>query len=61
MIGTVHRGEIYHIHEIEVTGHEQHSDRPAIVVSNDVGNEHSPVVEVVYLTTQKKNMLPTHV
>lgn len=61
MIGTVHRGEIYHINEMDVTGHEQHGDRPAIIVSNDVGNEHSPVVEVVYLTTQKKNTLPTHV
>lgn len=61
MIGTVHRGEIYHIHEIEAVGHEQHGDRPAIIVSNDVGNEHSPVVEVVYLTTQEKKPLPTHV
>ena len=61
MIGTVHRGEIYHIHETEVTGHEQQGDRPAIIVSNNAGNEHSPVVEVVYLTTQKKKPLPTHV
>lgn len=61
MIGTVHRGEIYHIQEIETSGHEQHGDRPAIIVSNDVGNEHSPVVEVVYLTTQEKRPLPTHV
>lgn len=32
-----------------------------IIVSNDVGNEHSPVAIVVYLTTQEKKNLPTHV
>lgn len=61
MIGTVCRGEIYHIHRAETVGHEQRGDRPAVIVSNNTGNEHSPVVEVVYLTTQDKNPLPTHV
>lgn len=32
-----------------------------MVVSNDSGNTHSPTIEVVYLTTQPKNDLPTHV
>lgn len=35
--------------------------RPAIIVSNNANNQHSPVVEMVYLTTQDKNPLPTHV
>ena len=61
MSGTVYRGEIYHIHRAEAVGHEQRGDRPAVIVSNNMGNEHSPVVEVVYLTTQEKNPLPTHV
>lgn len=43
------------------TGSEQEADRPAIIVSNDTGNKHAPVVEVVYLTTKKKAGLPTHV
>lgn len=46
----------------KTTGHEQHSNRPAIVVSNNICNRFSPVVEIVYLTTsQTKNKLPTHV
>ena len=43
------------------SGSEQHSDRPAVVVSNDKNNENSNVVEVVYMTTQPKTDLPTHV
>ena len=61
MTGTVCRGEIYHVCGANSVGHEQRGDRPAVIVSNNVGNEHSPVVEVVYLTTQQKKPLPTHV
>lgn len=61
MVDKVYRGEIYYIHETEVTGNEQTGGRPAVVVSNDIGNEHSPIIEVVYLTTQEKKPLPTHV
>lgn len=57
----IFRGEIYYIHEAEVHGSEQFGGRPGIIVSNDVGNEHSPVAIVVYLTTQEKKKLPTHV
>lgn len=42
-------------------GSEQHADRPAVVVSNNKNNENSNVVEVVYMTTQPKTDLPTHV
>lgn len=57
------RGEIYYIerYRSEETGSEQHAGRPAIIVSNDRNNEFSETVEVVYLTTQPKNDLPTHV
>lgn len=34
--------------------------RPAIVVSSDKLNEHADVVEVVYLTTKEKRLMPTH-
>ncbi len=58
----IRRGEIFYISRGgAITGHEQFSDRPAVVVSNDAGNEKSEVVEVVYLTTQPKTDLPTHV
>lgn len=61
MENKVHRGEIYYIYETEVTGNEQAGGRPGIIISNDVGNEHSPVAIVVYLTTREKKPLPTHV
>lgn len=42
-------------------GSEQFADRPAVVVSNDENNKHSGAIEVVYMTTQPKTDLPTHV
>lgn len=56
------RGEIYYIFKgsIDSIDNEMQSGRPGIIVSNDLCNSHSPVVEVVYLTTQPKNELPTH-
>lgn len=56
-----YRGQIYYIHHGEVTGCEQEGGRPGIIISNDVGNEFSRVVEVVFLTTREKKPLPTHV
>lgn len=60
----IKRGEIYYIEPsktLQTTGSEQRSNRPGIVVSNNENNEHSSIVEVVYLTTQPKNSMPTHV
>ena len=57
----LHRGEIYYISRGGASyGHEQQADRPAVIVSNEMNNENSGVVEVVYLTTQPKTDLPTH-
>lgn len=55
------RGEIYYVTRIATAGSEQQAGRPAIVVSNNKGNVHSSIVEMIYLTTQPKNDLPTHV
>lgn len=56
------RGEIYYVESgFATTGSEQRPGRPAVIVSNDKNNEHSTTVEVVYLTTQPKADLPTHV
>ncbi len=59
----IKRGEMFYISRggVSYNGSEQHSDRPAVVVSNDKNNENSNVVEVVYMTTQPKTDLPTHV
>lgn len=58
------KGQIWHINngETTATGCETWSNRPALIVSNDVTCEKARFVEVVYLTTQKrKHRLPTHV
>lgn len=59
----IKRGEMFYISRggASYNGSEQHSDRPAVVVSNNKNNENSNVVEVVYMTTQPKTDLPTHV
>lgn len=60
----VKRGEIYYIEKSSnyaASGSEMYAGRPAIVVSNEKNNENSTVFEVVYLTTQPKHDLPTHV
>lgn len=56
------RGEIFYIERTgDSYGSEQQAGRPAIVVSNDKNNEYSSILEVVYLTTQPKTELPTHI
>lgn len=55
------RGEIYLIKRRDTIGSEITKTRPAVVVSNDGLNATSEVVEVVYLTTQPKKDMPTHV
>ena len=58
----IRRGEIFYIARGGATnGSEQFADRPAVVVSNDENNKYSGVIEVVYMTTQPKTDLPTHV
>ena len=57
------RGDIYFVDFGEKTGSEQSGIRPALVVSNNKANKHSPVVTVVPLSARvwKKKYLPTHV
>lgn len=56
------RGQIYYIESNhQEIGSEQRAGRHAVIVSNNKNNENSTTVEVVYMTTQPKNDLPTHV
>lgn len=60
----IKRGEIYYISNPDFKNkapHEQAGVRPAVVVSNDIGNLHAPIVTVAPLTAKKKKFLPTHV
>ena len=57
------RGDIYFVNFGDKTGSEQGGIRPALVVSNNKANRHSPVVTVIPLSARvwKKRHLPTHV
>lgn len=55
------RGEIYYIARRDTIGAEIAKARPGIIVSSDALNATSEVVIVVYLTTQPKREMPTHV
>lgn len=58
----IRKGDIFYIYSADNTGSEIAGCRPAIVVSNDMCNRFSSVLEVVYLTTrERKHRLPTHV
>lgn len=58
------RGDIYFVDFGQnIESNKQCGIRPAVIVSNNRANEHSPVITVVPLTgrTYKKRFLPTHV
>ena len=56
------RGSLVWINDLGTeSGSVQHGGRPAVVVSNDVGNTFAPIISAVYLTTRKaRKPLPTH-
>lgn len=56
-----YRGDIFFIVHSPVSGSEQGGHRPGVIVSNDLANRYSPNVEVVFLTSQEKKPMPTHV
>lgn len=56
------RGEIYFVELPSVSGSVQQGKRPVLVIQNDRGNEFSPNLIVLSLTTKvNKRKLPTHV
>ena len=60
------RGDVIYVKNItskEAQGnHIIHGDRPAVIIQNQKGNEHSPNLIVAYLTSQLKRLeMKTHV
>jgi len=55
------RGDIHYITRRDTIGAEITKARPAVIVSANSQNYSSGVVEVVFLTRQPKNDMPTHV
>ena len=57
-----HRGDVYRVDFGKAYGSIEGSVRPAVIVQNNLGNQHCPTLIVVPLTTQlKRTHLPVHV
>ena len=59
----IQRGDLYYAELDPVVGSEQAGTRPVLVVSNDIGNQYSPVIVIVPIASRRigKKQLPTHV
>ena len=59
---TIKRGDIYYAELNPVIGSEQGGTRPVLIISNDIGNRHSPTVIIAAITSRvhTKAKLPTH-
>ena len=61
----IKKSDIYYVRGcLDAVGSEQKANgrsRPAIVISNNIGNKYSKIKQVVYITTKNKNEIPTHV
>ena len=59
---TIKRGDIFYAELNPVVGSEQGGTRPVLIISNNIGNRHSPTVIIAAITgrTQTKAKLPTH-
>lgn len=59
---TIRRGDIYYAELNPVVGSEQGGTRPVLIISNNMGNRHSPTVIIAAITSrvQTKSKLPTH-
>lgn len=58
----INRGDIYYAELNPVIGSEQGGTRPVLIISNDIGNKHSPTVIIAAITAKVKHkaQLPTH-
>lgn len=59
---TVRRGDIYYAKPDPHIGSEQGGTRPVLIISNDIGNKHSPTVIIAPITSRvhTKAKIPTH-
>lgn len=55
------RGEIYWVNLNPVVGCEIQKIRPALIISNDIGNEVSDIIVVAPITSKIKNIFPFEV
>ena len=58
------RGDVIYVKasNYQPTGSEMWADRPAIIISNDINNKKSPVLQIVYTSTKiNKENMKTHI
>jgi mRNA interferase MazF len=62
MNSSILRGELYYADLNPTIGSEQGGIRPVLIISNNIGNRHSPTVIVAAITSKAvtKASLPTH-
>lgn len=56
-----HRGDIVWVDFGDTVGSEQGGIRPAVVIQNEKGNQHSPCLIVAIMTSKDKKPMVTHV
>lgn len=63
MKNKIKRGDVYYAILDPVVGSEQGGERPVLVIQNNKGNQFSPTVIVVAITSKynKRRELPTHI
>lgn len=54
-------GEVYWANLGNQFGSVQKGKRPVVIISNPKNNKYSPIVNVLPITSQKKNSIPVHV
>jgi mRNA interferase MazF len=55
-ISAVRRGELYLVAFDPTVGHEIQKTRPALIIQNDIGNQHSPLTIVAAVTSKVSPM-----
>lgn len=56
-----HRGDVVWVDFGDTVGSEQGGIRPAVVIQNEKGNQHSPCLIVAIMTSRNKKPMITHV
>lgn len=56
-----HRGDVVWVDFGDTVGSEQGGIRPAVVIQNEKGNQHSPCLIVAIMTSRDKKPMITHV
>jgi len=58
MMGYPKKGEIYLVNFDPTIGHEVNKKRPALILSNNIHNQYSPLITVVPLSSKTNKVYP---